>query len=266
MPKPIPCTVCSHPTAHTPFFYEWKGRHFTIRRCTDCTHQFVYPPVTPDDQAEIYGDKYFSPEGDWVCGITGESYFDSEPLLRREAREVLSMIPASKGRLLDFGCAGGVFLDQARTAGFSVAGIELNPTMAKHASETYGVDVRSSPIEQLPIDAWADRFDVVTLLDCLEHIPEPRSALAKVSEWLRPGGYVLIRGPLSNSWLVEFKEALRRFLHIPKQLPGYPLDANMFNKRSIERLLTDTGFSQPVWINATRDFANLLAQRSGTPN
>ena len=258
----IPCTVCAQPAKPDPFFYLWKSRRFTIYRCTDCTHQFVYPSVTPQDQAEIYGDQYFSSEGDWVCGLIGAGYVEANPQLRSEAREVLSMLPAPSGRLLDVGCAGGVFLDEARSLNYTVVGIELNPSMAKHARETYNLDVRNSPIEDLAASEWEGAFDVVTLLDCLEHIPDPRAAMAKVANWLRPGGHTFIRGPLSDSPIARVKESVRRVLRISKQLPGYPLDANMFNRRSLERLLSDTGFAPPSWINARKDFANLLARKA----
>lgn len=257
----IACTVCARPSKPDPFFYLWKDRRFTIYRCTDCTHQFVYPPVTPQDQAEIYDDQYFSSEGDWVCGLISASYVEAESQLREEAREVLVMLPALRGRLLDIGCAGGVFLDEARSSGYEVAGIELNPLMARYARATYGLDVRNSPIEYVYESEWKCRFDVVTLMDCLEHIPEPRAAMSKIASWLRPGGHVFIRGPLSDSPIARLKESLRRTLRISKQLPGYPLDANTFNRRSLQRLLSDTGFASPSWINARNDFANLLARK-----
>lgn len=53
---------------------------------------------------------------------------------------------------------------------------------------------------------------------------------------------------------------VRRTLRVEKKLPGYPLDANTFNRRSLERLLTECGFDSPRWINATKDFANVLAR------
>ncbi len=98
-------------------------------------------------------------------------------------------------------------------------------------------------------------------LDCLEHIPTPNAAMRKVAKWLRPYGFVFIRGPLSNSRLAHLKEALRRSLHHVKKLPGYPLDANVFNKKSLAVLLSKTGFVIQRWYNETPSFANLLGRR-----
>jgi 2-polyprenyl-3-methyl-5-hydroxy-6-metoxy-1,4-benzoquinol methylase len=264
-PKATParCTVCDlEPATREPFFYVWLKRQFWIYRCPRCTHQFVYPSVTPEEQALIYGDRYFSGEGDWVCGVFPASYVQAEAQLREEAKHILDMLPVQTGRLLDIGCAGGVFLDEARTRGFEVVGIELNPQMAQHARRTYHVEVVNSRIEEVPHNVWDGAFDVITLLDCLEHLPQPLAAMRKVGVWLRPGGLLLIRGPLCNSPFARLKEALRRTLRVTKCLPGYPLDANMFNKRSLDALLRITGFELIEWIGETRLFSNLLAQRT----
>lgn len=260
------CTACDQKLARPdPFFYIWRGRRFSIYRCAKCTHQFVQPSITPDEQLLMYGDQYFSKEGDWVCGIFQASYVDAQRQLRAEAREILSLLPAPPGRLLDIGCAGGVFLDEARRRGFEVAGIELNASMAQYARDTYGVEVRTGRIEDVPDHQWSGAFSVVTLLDCLEHVPEPLAAMRKVGQWVRPGGCVFVRGPLSNSLVSHLKEAARRLVWLQKQLPGYPLDANIFTKRSLGTLLALSGFGRPSWIREGAGFSNLLARREGAP-
>jgi SAM-dependent methyltransferase len=171
------------------------------------------------------------------------------------------MLPVTAGRLLDVGCAGGVFLHEAQTRGFSVSGLELNASMAEYARTTYGLEVVNRRMEDMPPDHWTQAFDVVTLLDCLEHVPAPLAALRKISHWVRPGGVIFIRGPLANSLVGRLKEGLRRMLRVPKRLPGYPLDANTFNQRSLSTLMALTGFENPVWLGASSSFANVWARR-----
>lgn len=255
------CTACGSPdTSRDPFYYEWRDRRFWIHRCDLCSHQFVFPSITAEEQADIYDDSYFERGGDWVAGVFDASYQDAEADLREEADEILGLLGEKSGRLLDVGCAGGVFLDVARSVGFEVQGLEINTTMAEYARERFGLDVVNSPIENVPADQWQQAFDVCTMLDCLEHIPDPLDAVSKVGQWVRPGGKLLIRGPLSNSGLARAKEALRRLAGLNKQLPGYPLDANMFNMRSMEAMLSEAGFGDVRWW-ATKDFANLVATK-----
>jgi SAM-dependent methyltransferase len=238
------------------------GRRFWIYRCAGCTHQFVHPPVTREDQAHIYSDDYFSKDGDWVCGIFGTDYARAEPQLRAEAREILAMLPSPPGKLLDIGCAGGTFLDEARKYGFEVSGIELNSSMAEYARSKYQLEVRISRIEDVPPDEWSGAFDVVTLLDVLEHLPEPFVTLKKIARWVRPEGHLFVRGPLSNSRIARVKEQIRRTCGLTKRLPGYPLDANMFNKRSLTFLVRRCSFETIAWIGETSSFSNLLARRT----
>jgi len=256
------CPVCANAaTKPDPYFYVWRGRHFDVYRCTNCAHQFIHPAVTAEDQALIYGDHYFSKEGDWVCGIWSAGYVDAEQQLRAEAREILGMLPRPPGKLLDIGCAGGTFLDEARKHGFDVCGIEMNAAMAQYARRTYHIEVLTTRIEALASDQWLARFDIVTLLDVLEHLPEPLVTMKKIARWVRPNGYLFIRGPLSNSRVAHLKERIRRSLRLTKCLPGYPLDANMFNKRSLNSLLRESGFRIAAWIGESPSFSNLLARR-----
>ena len=255
------CTACgSERIGKDPFFYDWKGDRYWIHRCANCTHQFVHPQITPEQQAAMY-DAYFSASGDWVCGLFGgASYQDATEALVREASQILRLIPTRTGRLLDIGCAGGVFLSKARKAGFVVQGVELNPGQAESARSTYGLEVLNARIEDAPRELGP--FDVVTLLDVLEHVPQPLAAIRRVSGWMDEGGYLLIRGPLSNSRLAHLKEAVRRIVAPVKRLPGYPLDANMFNRRSLTTMLAAAGFTTTnVW--ELDGFANLLAVRDG---
>jgi SAM-dependent methyltransferase len=256
------CTACDHSQVLVePFYYEWRGRRFDLCRCTRCKHQFIHPPVSDDDQALIYSDAYFSEKGDWACGVFEGGYREATAKLIEEARQILGMLPVTAGRLLDVGCAGGVFLHEAQAWGFSVCGLELNASMAEYARTTYGLEVVNRRMEDAPADHWAQAFDVVTLLDCLEHVPAPLDAMRKISNWVRPGGVIFIRGPLANSLVGRLKEGVRRMLRVPKRLPGYPLDANTFNQRSLSTLLTMTGFESPVWLGVSSGFANVWARR-----
>jgi 2-polyprenyl-3-methyl-5-hydroxy-6-metoxy-1,4-benzoquinol methylase len=174
---------------------------------------------------------------------------------------VLGMMPIDSGSLLEIGCAGGFFLDEARRRGFDPCGIEINGTMAAHASESLGCRVISSRIEDIPEERFRGEFDAVVMMDVLEHVPRPRLLIEKVSGWLRKTGVVVIRGPIANRRTARLKVAARMAFWIEKRLEGYPLDANTFSKRSLMRLFEQFGDWKFSWVGETRRFANLIAQR-----
>lgn len=259
----VACSVCgSSRVAREPAHYLWRERRWWVMRCRDCTHQFIHPFVSAAEQAEMYADHYFRAEGDWVEGYWSLGYVEAEDKLREEAVEVLDMLPRRSGRLLEIGCAGGFFLDEARRRGFDVAGIELNAKMAEHAAAKLGLRVLRSRIEDVAEGAFPEPFDVLVMMDVLEHVPEPRKLFQKVDGWLARDACVLIRGPLHNDPVASAKGCVRRLLRLEKRLTGYPLDANDFSKRSLRRLLESFGFSEIRFLGESRGFANAVARRT----
>jgi SAM-dependent methyltransferase len=118
--------------------------------------------------------------------------------------------------------------------------------------------VTIGPIEHTH-ELWYDPFDVVTLCDVLEHLPAPLEALRKIRNWMKPDATLLVRGPLNNDPLTWVKESARRVVGATKKLKGYPLDANVFNPKSLTAVLLLAGFSAPEWRGQAKGFANALA-------
>ncbi len=96
------------------------------------------------------------------------------------------------GTLLDIGCGLGHAMKVAKELGWRVVGTEFSPDAARLArrytdSPVYMGDVRS-------LNTFAS-FDAITLFDVIEHLPDPKRALAHVSMLLKSHGGVLIVTP-----------------------------------------------------------------------
>jgi SAM-dependent methyltransferase len=98
---------------------------------------------------------------------------------------------------LDIGTGEGAFLDLARERGHYTAGIELSPSAAAAATAkghaVYCGSVLDSRLGE------TGTYDIVTLWDVLEHIPEPRRALAAAFRFLTPGGTLALVTPMMGS-------------------------------------------------------------------
>jgi SAM-dependent methyltransferase len=117
----------------------------------------------------------------------------------RNIRSILreTGLDAKGRRLLDIGCAGGAFLVAARDAGFLAQGIEPSRWLSEFGRRQYQLDIRQGIVT--PDMFPAGTFDVVTLWDVIEHVPEPQSVLETVHALLKPQGYLWVNYPDAGS-------------------------------------------------------------------
>ena len=138
------------------------------------------------------------------------------------------------GALLDVGCSTGLFLNEMRRYGqWKLAGIEIDARAAAYAANRFDLDVYNGQIGQAP---WpAQSFDVVTLWDVLEHLPDPGSALRHLGALMAEGGLLIVSVPNLDS--VDAARFGRHWtgLDVPRHF-------SVFRKRDIIRLMEGTGY------------------------
>jgi 2-polyprenyl-3-methyl-5-hydroxy-6-metoxy-1,4-benzoquinol methylase len=257
------CPICeSSRKRGLPCYHEWNGVRWRHVRCRACGHRYTDPMPTAHELERMYGDEYFEDGGEWVCGYWSGGYLSNEALLRSEARDTLALLPATGPRMLEIGAAGGFFLDEARSTGFDVHGIELNRTMADWGRLHLGLDMVCTSFEAAEIPE--ESFDVVVAQDVLEHVREPREFVEHVARILTPGGVFLVRGPLEQSWKDRFYLAVRRWLHrgfIVVSLPPYHLQG--FVRRSFRQVVEASGMAVTSFrAMATRPRLDLSSPKS----
>jgi len=134
-----------------------------------------------------------------------------------------------KNRLLDVGCGSGVFLRLARAANWDVMGTEIAEA-AVQAARAAGLSVRlaSLPTADLPESS----FNVVTLWNVLDFIPDPLEHLRAARRILVPGGLLVAR--VGN---LTFQSAVYR---VSRRLRPWPRLAALLAK---QRFISQVGFN-----------------------
>ena len=231
----VPCNLCGATDVSTILDVGARGR---VVRCRCCGLGYVSP--RPASTLHLYEDEgYFGGDPPGGGGHGYDSYESDlralEPYFERLAREIAGIRPG--GALLEIGCAAGSFLARAREQGFAVSGVEPSPSARRLAEATLGVTVLAPTVEQAEVPPQS--FDVVVLLQTIEHLADPKATLSRIRQLLRPGGLLLLTTPNRSSWLSRLT-GRRWFEYKPPEHLYY------FTGATMRRMLAASGFSQTV--------------------
>jgi ubiquinone/menaquinone biosynthesis C-methylase UbiE len=153
-------------------------------------------------------------------------------------RALLASGAQSARDVLDVGCgAGGVMEVLSREVRLAV-GIDVDlPSLQGHRDQTHLL--AASDLARLPFPA--NSFDLVVSSWVLEHLQEPREALAEVARVLRPGGHFVFLTPNAHNlitWLNRLVPRLAQsrlvaWLYGRQERDTFPV---VYRANSIERL------------------------------
>jgi SAM-dependent methyltransferase len=231
------CLICGATRSTVRFhLHDWACElpgEFQLVTCETCGHMYQSPRPTQAVIGEFYPEDY---QPFWRA-IDAEPHWWRRVLRRWQWRtrcRQVSQVRAG-GRILDVGASTGVFLSEMRRYGaWTVAGVELSAQAAQYARETFNLDLFVGQVESAP---WPPHsFDVVTLWDVLEHLPEPALALKKIRELLAEDGYLIVSVPNGDS--VDARLFGRYWIGLDA-----PRHMSVFNRTSLQRLMRDTGYT-----------------------
>ena len=106
--------------------------------------------------------------------------------------------PPAGARVLEIGCGTGHNFGMLGAFG-AVDGLEIDAPARAIASERLGRPVGNAPLPELT-GVPDGHYDLIALLDVLEHIDGDRAALASIRRKLKPGGKLLVTVP-ANQWM-----------------------------------------------------------------
>ena len=167
--------------------YAERGE-FGVVKCKECSLIFINPRATEEETRKQYTDDVSSP-----IRYYGKSVHVDSPIFEKRLRAIEELVP--KGRLLDVGCSVGTFMDVARARGWQVAGVELNKNACELCTEKGHKVYRGLFAPELISTFEKADFDLITLNDVIEHLPDPVASMKLVGPLLRPGGYLMINTP-----------------------------------------------------------------------
>ncbi|HMJ16338.1 MAG TPA: class I SAM-dependent methyltransferase [Polyangiaceae bacterium] len=209
-----------------------RKRGFEIDLCGSCSNAFVPRELIPTDLEDLYSASYF--EGEQSTGYPG--YLNDTKLIVRNFQDRLQWIARfapKQPRLLDVGAAYGLFLKAARDLGWSAEGVEIAPDCAAEAARISGAPVLAGDFLSVKLRPG---FDVIVMLDVIEHMRDPLACVQRAYELLAPGGHLVIEtGDHASPWARLLGE--RWYFLDPPQHLFY------FSRRGLDWMLSRAGFS-----------------------
>ena len=164
--------------------------------CDGCGLVFADPQPSDADLAAIYDEHYYEQFG-FASGPAANNSGLSHMKRATYARMLRAARPAIRSathRLLDVGCGVGFSLLAAADMGFEALGLDpLAP-----ADPGYYQDRR---VVRGTLETFRDAqgFDVVSMIDVIEHVRDPIATMARAASFLAPGGVLLLATNDSSS-------------------------------------------------------------------
>ncbi len=195
------CPICEYPNARLRYrmrdrFFQTTKEEFPMYHCRSCGLYFLEERNLKDRLGDFY------PSGYWWSGEGAGSLLEKkyrEWMVRADQLQfVLTAFPSPPGKtLLDVGCGGGTFLQEALGAGFDARGLENSPEAAAIADKVAPGRVHLGSETDLVEQGL--QFDALTLFHALEHMPDPFRYLKTLRNLLKPEGTIFVQVPNSAS-------------------------------------------------------------------
>jgi 2-polyprenyl-3-methyl-5-hydroxy-6-metoxy-1,4-benzoquinol methylase len=170
-------------------------------RCANCGHVHTSHYWTQAGLVEVFRNAHASQ----LAGATGSA--DAKRVTWAPVIDkVITLLGGYSSSLgsesaatwVDIGCGDGALVMTASDYGFGAVGLDARAETVSRI-QSLGFKAQQGDFMQTK---FAGKFDVMSMMDVLEHMPFPSQALAKAAQVLRPGGVLVISLPDLNcsSW------------------------------------------------------------------
>lgn len=226
-----PCPLCGSKTTSLIFLKD----SFKISKCNNCSVIYTDKVFSKNFFKNYYDKSYFL-----NCNPSKKGYGDyneEEDGIRKNSKVRLDDIVnhiSSKGKVLDIGCATGIFLSEAEKIGFDPYGVEISNYARSIAQKRLGKNKIKNCLPSEALAKWG-KFDVITLWDTIEHLEKPKETLEICRKLLTKNGSLAISTGDTESAFARLQGKNWHLLNLPQHLL-------FFSKKTLTRLLEESGF------------------------
>jgi 2-polyprenyl-3-methyl-5-hydroxy-6-metoxy-1,4-benzoquinol methylase len=256
----LPNRVCANcgkddVVLHTaaPDRFHGRAELYQLVRCSSCSLVWLNNAPPENEMPLHYGSDY-----DQQIAQVGETKLEAR---WRIPHDVLHRYKPA-GSLLDLGCSSGAFLRSLNGQRWELYGTEFSASSARIAESTSGAEVFVGDIIGAPYPA--EKFDAITCFHVLEHMYHPREILARVREWLKPGGVFITFLPNIDSGAARIFKSYWYALELPRHVYHFSPKTLSDLGRSVGlRELSITTHREPFFEHSSRYILDDMLHRAG---
>jgi len=167
------------------------GIFYDLLRCDMCHSVYAKECPDKDEMSKLY------------CEANHDGYTAEETNRRKNFENLLEsirkLVPIDAD-MLDVGCATGIFLDAAQKLfpRWKVSGVEASASAVDTCMNKYGIKAKRGMFENM--ETPTQKYDIVTMLDVIEHASDPMAMVQKANSCLVPNGLLVVTTPNIGSW------------------------------------------------------------------
>ena len=230
----VDCPVCG-PSRNRIWLKEKSGTRYV--RCLSCATVYASPRLSQDARHTNVDTVWeYSPEL-----LERESL--RLPALKQEAAYIHNHIQG--GRLLDVGCSSGDLFRFFPESSWERYGVELSPSAAEYSARTYNAHVFSGTLSSANFPD--DHFDLVTMIDMMYLVDDPRTEMDEVRRILKPNGIVAIE--ITGQAYMFFRSRGLITLIMERRWCRLTPDTHLywFTPMGLQQLLGNSGLCPIAW-------------------
>ena len=209
-----------------------------ILGCLDCGLLYLSPRPRQSELGRIYPKAYHS----YILKTgTGTGRWRGRAAKKRFRRILLDhFVWHGMVRVLDVGCGNGWSLDLFQSVAprrIDPMGVEIDRTACRIARHR-GHQILEGRFEDVELP---HQFDLINMTHVIEHLADPKAAVAKAAAALDPGGHLVLETPNTGAWEFRFfRQGAWGAYHIPRHW-------HFYNHRTIEQLGKSAGLRLVAW-------------------
>ena len=240
--RPVACGVCDADdwqlcATGQDYEYHTSEDLFQMVECNLCGNIYLNPRPNTDDLSQIYPENYYS--YNYETAVHPIARRAKDFLDQMKIKNWMKHISTAQPWFLDVGCGDGRYLKMLNSVGIpkeQLYGVEMSHESV-NGLKNEGYESFYGRIEDVSPDLPKEGFDLIVLLQVIEHVESPKAVIHSFAGLLRKGGVLLIETPNTKSLDVSlFRKSYWGGYHFPRHW-------NLFNKSTLSQLVEEQGLS-----------------------